>query len=138
VEEKMRVITGICKPFSGEVLAPPDKSVTHRALLLAAEADGSSLIRNPSRSADCLATVACLRALGVSIRVDHGNLRVGEFGLPLEVRRCELRVHPVDRIPPFETRVPGDPSGAAFLAGAAVSYPFFEDFGRLTAGSFPH
>jgi 3-phosphoshikimate 1-carboxyvinyltransferase len=44
----------------GGVLAPPaDKSVTHRALLLAAVAEGTSLVRNPLLTGDCLSTRTC-------------------------------------------------------------------------------
>lgn len=47
---------------------PPSKSITHRALLLAARADGPSVLANPLLGADCLATLAALEALGTSVR----------------------------------------------------------------------
>jgi 3-phosphoshikimate 1-carboxyvinyltransferase len=52
----------------GRVRVPGDKSISHRYALLAALADGESLIRGYSSGADCAATLACLRALGVSMR----------------------------------------------------------------------
>jgi 3-phosphoshikimate 1-carboxyvinyltransferase len=52
--------------MSGEtvVRVPGDKSLTHRALLLAALADGRSRIRRPLVGADTQATAAVLRCLG--------------------------------------------------------------------------
>ena len=49
------------------ILCPPDKSVTHRCLILAAMAQGESRLRRPLLGADCLATMGILRALGVTI-----------------------------------------------------------------------
>ena len=46
---------------------PGDKSISHRALMLAAIAEGESRIDNFLNGADCLATSAALRAMGVDI-----------------------------------------------------------------------
>src|SRR6187431_2579110 len=51
----------------GRVRPPGDKSISHRFALLAAIADGTSTIRGYSTGADCASTLACLRALGVSV-----------------------------------------------------------------------
>lgn len=51
----------------GTVRPPGDKSISHRYALLAAIADGTSTIGGYSTGADCASTIACLRALGVSI-----------------------------------------------------------------------
>lgn len=51
----------------GVIEVPGDKSITHRALILAALAQGTSEIKNPLRSLDCQQTVHCLRKLGVRI-----------------------------------------------------------------------
>ena len=53
---------------SGRVRVPGDKSISHRYALMAALADGESSISGYSPGADCAATLACLRALGVAIR----------------------------------------------------------------------
>ena len=53
--------------ISGRLQLPGDKSISHRAALIAALASGSSEISNFSTARDCASTVACLRALGVSI-----------------------------------------------------------------------
>ena len=52
--------------LSGTISVPPDKSISHRAAILNAVADGSAVVENFLLSADCLATLECLRALGVA------------------------------------------------------------------------
>jgi 3-phosphoshikimate 1-carboxyvinyltransferase len=54
----------------GRVRVPGDKSISHRYALLAALATGTSRLSNYSPGADCHSTLACLRALGVSITED--------------------------------------------------------------------
>jgi 3-phosphoshikimate 1-carboxyvinyltransferase len=51
----------------GRVRPPGDKSISHRYALLAAIADGPSLIHGYSTGADCASTLRCLRGLGVSV-----------------------------------------------------------------------
>jgi 3-phosphoshikimate 1-carboxyvinyltransferase len=51
----------------GTVRAPGDKSITHRALMLAAAMRRASVIRGALASADARSTAACLRALGVGV-----------------------------------------------------------------------
>ncbi|HUZ68550.1 MAG TPA: 3-phosphoshikimate 1-carboxyvinyltransferase [Candidatus Saccharimonadales bacterium] len=52
----------------GEVRVPGDKSMSHRALILAAQARGRSYIGNASPAEDVTATAAALRACGVWVR----------------------------------------------------------------------
>ena len=54
-------------PLRGRVRVPGDKSISHRALLLGALTSGASQVTGFLPSDDCLATMACLRALGVEI-----------------------------------------------------------------------
>ena len=53
---------------AGRLRVPGDKSISHRYALLAAIADGESVITGYSPGADCAATLECLRGLGVAIR----------------------------------------------------------------------
>jgi 3-phosphoshikimate 1-carboxyvinyltransferase len=53
---------------AGTITVPGDKSISHRALMLSAIAEGRSLIHGFLESEDCLATQAALEALGVRIR----------------------------------------------------------------------
>ena len=59
----------------GRLRLPGDKSISHRAALIAALADGPSEIANFSTARDCASTVSCLRALGVSIEQTGDKLR---------------------------------------------------------------
>lgn len=52
---------------SGTVTVPGDKSISHRALLLGAIAEGQTEVEGFLAGEDCLATLSALRALGVSI-----------------------------------------------------------------------
>ncbi len=54
--------------IDGEISVPGDKSISHRALLLGAQAKGRSYIGNASPAADVMATAACLRACGAWVR----------------------------------------------------------------------
>jgi 3-phosphoshikimate 1-carboxyvinyltransferase len=67
---------------AGVLSVPGDKSISHRALMLAGIADGSSEVSGFLASEDCLATLAAMRALGV--RVDqHGATHVVVHGVGL-------------------------------------------------------
>lgn len=55
------------KMLRGGVAVPPSKSVAHRMIIAAALADGVSTISNLYPSADILATMDCMRALGATI-----------------------------------------------------------------------
>lgn len=56
----------------GTVTAPPSKSMAHRLLISAGLSEGISTIRNVTDCDDALATLDCLRALGVFCEV-HGR-----------------------------------------------------------------
>ena len=67
---------------NGRVIVPGDKSISHRALMLGAVADGETQISGFLRGEDCLATLRALRALGVSIdETGEGFVRVTGVGL---------------------------------------------------------
>lgn len=60
-----------------------DKSVSHRALILSAVAQGKSVIRNLSLCDDVAATCECLRALGADIELDGTTAYVRPLTLPV-------------------------------------------------------
>jgi len=76
--------------ISGRLDLPGDKSISHRAALIAALASGSSEISNFSTARDCASTVECLRALGVSIEQSNQKLIVAGTGKLVAPR------HPLD------------------------------------------
>ena len=57
-----------CPRLEGEVILPGDKSISHRAAIFNSLAWGKAEISNFAPGKDCLATISCLRALGVEIR----------------------------------------------------------------------
>jgi 3-phosphoshikimate 1-carboxyvinyltransferase len=60
----------------GTVCVPGDKSVSHRAVLLGAVNDGPVIVSGFLRSADTMATVSAVRALGVEIEERGDTLTV--------------------------------------------------------------
>jgi 3-phosphoshikimate 1-carboxyvinyltransferase len=71
--------------LDGRISPPGDKSISHRAVILHGIAHGDSMVSNFARSADCLATVACMGSLGVEIESSKGGglvvRGVGDRGL---------------------------------------------------------
>lgn len=66
VPEQLTVVGG--RPLRGSVRVPGCKGISHRALLLAAVAEGRSTVRGIADGADVAATAACLDDLGARVR----------------------------------------------------------------------
>jgi 3-phosphoshikimate 1-carboxyvinyltransferase len=64
--------------FAGEAVAPPDKSISHRAVLLGALTDGSMRIDRFLVAEDTLASVRFASAVGANVRVSWGEDPVDE------------------------------------------------------------
>ncbi len=64
----------------GTVPAPPSKSVAHRCLIAAALAKGKSRILGVDYSQDILATIDCLRSLGVKVECEGSVVTVERTG----------------------------------------------------------
>jgi 3-phosphoshikimate 1-carboxyvinyltransferase len=67
--------------LAGRIRLPADKSVSHRAAILAALAEGDSEIVGFSDAADPQSTLTCLRALGVEITERADDLIIHGRGL---------------------------------------------------------
>jgi len=67
--------------LEGEVRVPGDKSVSHRALILGALAEGETAVEGLSSGADVGSTRSCLEALGVEISGAAPSVRVRGRGL---------------------------------------------------------
>src|SRR5688572_4327680 len=69
----------------GLITVPGDKSISHRALMLGAVAQGTTVVRGFLASEDCLATQAALQSMGVSIERQRDGVvhieGVGAHGL---------------------------------------------------------
>lgn len=96
----------------GEVRVPGDKSISHRALMLAALGDGASTVRGILQSADVAATAAALRALGVDVPAMNATMVVPGLG------RRGLRA------PTSAIDCQNSGTTARLLAGILAAYPF--------------
>src|SRR6185295_18370495 len=62
------------RSINGQLRLPGDKSISHRAALIAALSLGESEISNFSTAQDCASTLGCLRGLGISIEQKDGKI----------------------------------------------------------------
>ncbi|MEF8798930.1 MAG: 3-phosphoshikimate 1-carboxyvinyltransferase [Candidatus Bipolaricaulota bacterium] len=108
-------------PLVGEVRVPGDKSISHRALLLGALAEGETKIGNIAPGADVRSTMNCLRQLDVSVIEKNGRGLVKGRGLegleepdrPLDAGNSGTLTRLIAGIlatRSFETKIDGDDS----------------------------
>ena len=101
-------------PLRGTIRVPGDKSITHRALILSALAEGPSVISGYCQGEDCLNTLKALQDLGISIvKMGPDQVKVEGKGL-------------------WGLREPDQPldcgnsgTGLRLLAGVLAGQPFF-------------
>jgi 3-phosphoshikimate 1-carboxyvinyltransferase len=77
---------------TGEVSAPPSKSYTHRAVILASLAAGESVIESPLLSDDTLYTVNACRSLGADIELESDRLKINGTGGQIRVAASGGRI----------------------------------------------
>jgi len=122
----------------GHIRLPGDKSISHRAALIATLASGESIVENFSTAADCRATLRCIEALGVTVTRSTDLDLFGELSPGTTGRMRGLPVVPLNRRTLFFNS-PGTndlhkPSGTLdaknsgttmrLLAGILASQPF--------------
>ncbi len=87
------------RSLKGEITPPPDKSITHRAIMFGSIAEGKSIIRNTLMAEDPISTMNAFRSMGIKIEeirsqgsgvselVIHGK---GLYGIrePFDVINC--------------------------------------------------
>lgn len=66
--------------LSGNIVPPPDKSISHRSAMFAAISSEKSFIQNYSSAADPQSTLKCLRQLGVEIHQKGTTVKVSGVG----------------------------------------------------------
>ena len=100
-------------PLHGRTAVPGDKSISHRALILAGMAEGESRIAGLLEGQDVLHTAAAVRALGARVERDGEGWRVtgAEWCSPREIVDCG-----------------NSGTGARLLLGAAAGYPINATF----------
>ena len=78
----MQIITsGPVNVLSGQITVASDKSLSHRALILAAIAEGTTEISGFLSSSDCVTTLRALTQLGIKIQTDQETISVQGTGL---------------------------------------------------------
>ena len=87
----------LIKPFTsparGVARVPGSKSITNRALILAALADGETLLRGALFSRDTEILITCLRQLGFSIEVNKTLHTIKILGLGGKIPAKEAKLH---------------------------------------------
>lgn len=79
----MATIQGVQR-VRGEITVPGDKSISHRAVMFSALAEGTTSIEGFLPGADCLSTISCFRKLGITVKQDGDRVQVegkGWYGL---------------------------------------------------------
>jgi len=81
------------RQIGGEISVPGDKSLSHRAVLFSALADGETVITNFLPGEDCVCTMRMLQAMGVTIETDSSTRllvtgNAGKLQPPLEPLDC--------------------------------------------------
>ena len=66
--------------LQGTIQLPGDKSISHRAAMFAAMANGETKITNFATSADCASTLSCLEKLGVKIQRERDTIYLRGVG----------------------------------------------------------
>ncbi|MGO9341752.1 MAG: 3-phosphoshikimate 1-carboxyvinyltransferase [Acidimicrobiales bacterium] len=112
------------RPLVGTVEVPGDKSISHRALLLGALAEGSSTVRALSKGEDVAHTEAAVTALGATVR--HAPTRAGASD-EASRRGTETTIQGgVSRLAEPTTQIDCGNSGTTMrlLAGVVASMPW--------------
>ena len=76
---------------AGRIRVPGDKSISHRAALIASVAKGPSRLENFSTSHDCASTLGCIEQLGAAITHSSGAVLVeppGNLCTPISALDC--------------------------------------------------
>jgi 3-phosphoshikimate 1-carboxyvinyltransferase len=112
----MNDVTYLVQPggaLSGSVRVPGDKSISHRAVMLASLAEGVSEVRGFLTGEDCLCTMKAFRAMGVRIE---------------QLAETHLRVHGVGlhglRAPAQELDLGNSGTSMRLMAGLLAAQPF--------------
>ena len=105
-------------PLVGEARVPGDKSITHRAYLLALLGPGETQVRGANPGADCEHTLDCARALGLAVDGLPEGVRLtrGALHAPVRVLDCGNSGSTLRMLAgvlaglPFESTLDGDAS----------------------------
>ncbi|MCR5178900.1 MAG: 3-phosphoshikimate 1-carboxyvinyltransferase [Lachnospiraceae bacterium] len=74
------IITPASGGVHGKLFVPGDKSISHRSIMIGALSEGETKISGFLKSADCISTINCFKALGVDIDENDGVISVSGLG----------------------------------------------------------
>lgn len=94
--------------LKGEIIPPPDKSISHRAVMLASIADGKSVVRNFLGAEDPVSTLNAFRIMGIEIE---------------------------DKLPPHPPLVKGGQRGGELIINGKGLYGLREPFDVINCGN---
>lgn len=77
----MKAIVTPARTLQGEIRLPGDKSISHRAMIIGAIAEGTTEVCGFSSAADPLSTLSCLHSLGIQTRISGSTLFIEGKGL---------------------------------------------------------
>lgn len=76
-----KIVKKNTKGLKGEIVIPSDKSLSHRAIMLSALANGNAKIENFSKGADCHSTLNLFKNLGLDVEFkDEQTLTINSKG----------------------------------------------------------
>jgi 3-phosphoshikimate 1-carboxyvinyltransferase len=104
-------------PLRGSISVPGDKSITHRAIILGALADGETRVRGWVPAEVCRATLRCMRALGAGIE-EHSDAHAA-LELVVRGRGLDGLIEPEDVLD-----CAGSGTTMRLLAGLLAGQPF--------------
>lgn len=76
----MEINLSSCDSLRGEIAVSADKSISHRALIFSALAEGESTVQNYLQAQDTMSTCRCLRQLGVDIKAEQSVMVIKGTG----------------------------------------------------------
>ncbi|MFZ3588667.1 3-phosphoshikimate 1-carboxyvinyltransferase [Bacillus sp. DJP31] len=76
----MRTMSYFRRPLKGHIQVPGDKSISHRAVMLGAVADGVTTVEHFLPGEDCLSTISCFEKMGITIHRNGENVTVDGSG----------------------------------------------------------
>lgn len=76
-----KIIKSQKSPLSGDIEVGPDKSISHRAVILSALAQGTGCIKNCLLAADTLSSMNCIQKLGIRLQKADREIVIHGQGL---------------------------------------------------------
>lgn len=87
---EVKRLTRLKNGLNGTIFIPGDKSISHRAVMFGAIAEGVTKITNFLQGEDCLSTIACFQKLGITIEQNGTDVTVYGKGLQGLVEPAEV------------------------------------------------